>query len=167
MQNFFVHYGHTSCPQLLRTSFIFRNTYILHPVFYIHLMTVYLVKVKPSVLSTDLFQVYPSPPCWTSHGCLASICIHFHDCSMPVSLSPPRPPITCLSTWLCVSQQTEFTIFVSFSKPQAWLRGAVVEIVQVCSYTFFRGLSFHNSTFSDVAVGWKRINRHHLSALQT
>lgn len=26
-----------------------------------------------------------------------------------------------------------------FSKPQAWLRGAVVEIVQVCAFTFFLG----------------------------
>lgn len=66
---------------------------------------------------------------------------------MPVSLSPPRPPITCLSIQLCISPQTEFTIFASFWNPQAWLRGAVVEIIQVCSFTFFRGLSFHNYLF--------------------
>lgn len=29
---------------------------------------------------------------------------------------------------------------------------------------FFRGLSFYNSTFLHTAVGWKGINRHHLSA---
>lgn len=80
---------------------------------------------------------------------LASICIHFHDCSMPVSPSPPRPPITCLSTWLCVCPQTESAIFASFSKPQAWLRGAVVETVQVCAFTFFsQGLvNFWNLPF--------------------
>lgn len=131
-------------------------------------MHLYLVRVRPSVLFEHIFFKYtllhaPGPPM----AALASICIHFHDCSMPVSLSLPRPPITCLSTWLCVSLQTEFTIFASFSKPQAWLRGAVVEIVQVCSFTFFRGLSFHDSTFSNAAVGEKGINRHHLSALQT
>lgn len=86
---------------------------------------------------------------------------------MPVSPSTPRPPITCLSTQLCVILQTEFTVFASFSKPQAWLRGAVVEIVQVLLVHFFwGGLSFHHSTFSNAAVEWKGINRHHLSALQ-
>lgn len=85
----------------------------------------------------------PGPPM-----ALASICIHFHDCSIAVFPSLLQPPITCLSTWLCISLQTVFTIFASFSKPQPWLRGAVVEIVQVCSFTFFRGLSFHVSTFS-------------------
>lgn len=100
---------------------------------------------------------------------LASICIHFHDCFMPVSPAPPRPPITCLSTWLCVCPQTESAIFASFSKPQAWLRGAVVETVQVCAFTFFFtwACQFLESTFSDAAVGWRRINRHHLSALHT
>lgn len=61
---------------------------------------------------------------------------------LSLSLSPPCPPITCLSTRLGVSLQTEFAIFASFSKPQAWLRGAVVEIVQVCSFTFFRACHF-------------------------
>lgn len=129
---------------------------------YIHL---YLVKVSFSLersLPNYALRPAPGPPI----AAPASICIHFHDCSMPVSLSSPRPPITCLSIQLCISLQTEFTIFASFSKPQAWLRGAVVETVQVCSFTFFRGLSFHNSTFPDAAVGERGINRHHLSAPQ-
>lgn len=128
--------------------------YLYQVVRYYKPIHLYVVRVRPCVLFEQIFFKYTllhalGPPM----AALASICIHFHDCSMPVSLSPPRPPITCLSTRLCVSLQTDFTIFSSFSKPQAWLRGAVVEIVQVCSFTFFRGLSFHNSTFSNAAVG--------------
>lgn len=127
--------------------------YLLRVIKYFKPIHLYLVKVRPcaplntSFLSTRFSMLLDLP--WLPLLQFAFIFM-IAPC---LSLSPPRPPITCLSTRLCVSLQTEFTIFASFSKPQAWLRGAVVEIVQVCSFTFFRGLSFHESTFSDAAVG--------------
>lgn len=56
-------------------------------------------KGQASLLFEQIFLKYillhaPGPPM----AAFASICIHFHDCSMPVSFSPPLPPITCLST---------------------------------------------------------------------
>lgn len=79
---------------------------------------------------------------------LSSICIHFHDCPMPVSF--PLSPLHCLlalpsyylPVHLALRQPADriCRFRLLFSKAEAWLRGAVVEIVQVCAFSFFKGL---------------------------
>lgn len=109
-----------------------------------------LTSLRLSCSWTHHFRTLPGAP---PLAALTSICIHFHDCPMPVSLPLPLSPLHCLlalpsyylPVHLALRQPADRIrrIRLLFSKPEAWLRGAVVEIVQVCAFTFFLGSACH------------------------
>lgn len=119
-------------------------------------------------LNTPL-QVHPSPCSGTSHGCPG---LHLHSFSwlLHACLSLAASPSYYLPVYLALRLSTDRIRDIRLLfKTTGMVEGSCSRNRSSVRVHFFftRACQFLESTFSDAAVGWRRINRHHLSALQT
>lgn len=105
--------------------------------------------VRCSALCSLSRSPAPGPPM----AALASICIRFHDCPMPVSL--PTSPSYYLPVHLALRQSRDRIHHIRLLfKTTGMVEGSCSRNrSSVLVHFFFRGLSFHNSTFSNASVG--------------